>query len=85
MLHHKTMVIDGRWATIGTTNFDDRSFLFNDESNVSFVDATLVKEMARTFRDDLEHCRRVSHAKWRKRGLKARAGEFAASFLRDQV
>jgi cardiolipin synthase len=85
MLHHKTMVIDGRWATIGTTNFDDRSFLFNDESNVSFVDTALVKEMARAFREDLEHCRRVSYAKWRKRGVKARAGEFIASFLKDQV
>jgi len=85
MLHHKTMVIDGRWATIGTTNFDDRSFLFNDESNVSFVEPGLVKEMERTFRDDLEKCRRVSYAKWRKRGVTARAGEFIASFLKDQV
>ena len=85
LLHSKTMVIDGRWATIGTTNFDDRSFLFNDESNVSFVDPALVKEMDRTFRDDLEKCRRVSYAKWRKRGLTARAGEFVASFLKDKV
>jgi cardiolipin synthase len=85
MLHHKTMVVDGRWATIGTTNFDDRSFLFNDESNVSFVEPSLVKEMERTFHDDLGECRRVTYAAWRKRGLSARVGEFVASFLKDQV
>jgi cardiolipin synthase len=85
MLHHKTMVIDGRWATIGTTNFDDRSFLFNDESNVSFVDAALVQELERTFYEDLAECRQVTYDEWRKRGLRARTGEFLASFFKDQV
>ena len=34
MLHHKTMVVDRRWVTVGTTNFDNRSFAHNEESNV---------------------------------------------------
>ena len=38
MLHHKTMVVDRRWVTIGTTNFDNRSFAHNEESNVCFFD-----------------------------------------------
>ena len=43
MLHHKTMVVDGIWATIGTTNFDNRSFAFNEESNITFVDRALIR------------------------------------------
>ena len=39
MLHHKTMVVDGVWATIGTTNFDNRSFAHNEENNVCVYDA----------------------------------------------
>ena len=34
MLHQKTMVVDRRWVTVGTTNFDNRSFAHNEESNV---------------------------------------------------
>lgn len=45
MLHHKTMVVDGVWATVGTTNFDSRSFAHNEESNVCFYDAELVTQM----------------------------------------
>ena len=38
MLHHKIMVVDGLWATVGTTNFDNRSFAHNEENNVCFFD-----------------------------------------------
>src|SRR4029450_2220104 len=34
MMHHKVMMIDGLWATVGTSNFDNRSFSHNEESNV---------------------------------------------------
>jgi cardiolipin synthase len=85
MLHQKTMIIDGRWGTIGTTNLDDRSFLFNDESNLSFVDAALVEKLERTFYEDLVECRQVKYAEWRKRGLFQRTCELAASFLKAHV
>ena len=39
LLHHKTMVVDGLWATVGTTNFDNRSFSHNEENNVCVCDA----------------------------------------------
>jgi cardiolipin synthase A/B len=85
MLHHKTMVVDGIWATIGTTNFDSRSFAHNEESNVCFHDATLVREMEDTFREDLEACTRIEIAAWRHRGLFARAQELLAAFFQEQV
>ena len=38
MLHQKTMVVDGVWGTVGTTNFDNRSFALSEETNICFHD-----------------------------------------------
>jgi cardiolipin synthase len=85
MLHHKTMVVDGVWATVGTTNFDNRSFAHNEETNVCFYDAPLVERMEETFREDLKFCARVDFHAWRHRGVWARGQEFVAAFLQEQV
>ena len=85
MLHHKTMVVDGVWATVGTTNFDNRSFTHNEESNVCFYDEALVERMESTFTDDLRTCVRVELDTWRHRGVWARGQEFVAAFLQEQV
>jgi cardiolipin synthase len=84
MLHQKTMVIDGAFATIGTTNFDNRSFAFNEESNVSFADPVLVGELVRAYEEDLKRCERVTLERWRRRGWHRRGLELAASFLKEQ-
>jgi len=85
LLHQKTMVVDGVWATVGTTNFDSRSFAHNEETNVCFYDEPLVERMEATFREDLKACRRVELHAWRRRGVVARAQEFIAAFLQEQV
>jgi cardiolipin synthase A/B len=85
MLHHKIMVVDEAWATIGTTNFDNRSFAFNEESNVSFTEPRLVGELKQSFLDDLSASDRVTLDRWRSRGLVSRTSELLASFLQDQV
>ncbi len=85
LLHHKTMTVDGVWGTVGTTNFDSRSFAHNEESNVCFHDAALVAQMEETFRDDLLACVRVELSSWQRRGLWARSQEFVAALLQEQV
>ena len=85
MLHHKTMVVDQRWITVGTTNFDNRSFMHNEESNVNAMDAVLAQELHATFLQDLEGCERLTWDGWRRRGLWARAQEFIAAFLQEQA
>jgi cardiolipin synthase len=85
MLHHKTMVVDGVWGTVGTTNFDSRSFTHNEESNVCVCDESLVNRMEASFQDDLRHCVRVDLEAWRHRGPWARGQEFVAAFLQEQV
>jgi cardiolipin synthase len=85
MLHHKTMVVDRRWVTVGTANFDSRSLAHNEESNVCCFDKRLAKDLHDVFLDDLGGCERVTLERWRRRGLLARAQEFVAAFLQEQV
>jgi cardiolipin synthase len=85
MLHQKTMVVDGLWATIGTTNFDSRSFTFNEESNVSFYDPQLINELEETFEQDLLVCSRLSLDTWKRRGLFVKANEVVASLFQEQA
>ena len=85
MMHHKIMMIDGMWSTIGTANFDNRSFSHNEESNVSASDEAVAHELTRSFERDLAVCERVTKDTWRRRGLPHKTVEALASFVQDQV
>jgi cardiolipin synthase A/B len=85
MLHHKTMVVDGMWVTIGTANFDYRSFAHNEECNVCFFDRGLAQQLHQIFLDDLDACERVTPERWRQRGLWARLQELVAALFQEQV
>lgn len=85
MLHQKTLVVDGIWATVGTANFDQRSFQLNEETNTCFYDPDLVAQLENTFRKDLEKSTQVKLEEWRSRAFLSRAGESLASLLQDQV
>jgi cardiolipin synthase A/B len=85
MLHHKFMVCDGVWSTVGTTSFDNRSFGLNDENNVCVYDRDFAAQWTRIFMDDLEECRPVTLEEWRSRGVITKLREMIASLLRNQV
>jgi len=85
MLHQKTMVVDRRWVTVGTTNFDNRSFAYNEESNVCCIDGELAAQLGQTFEDDLTGCQRMTIERWTARGAWARGQEFVASLMQEQA
>jgi cardiolipin synthase A/B len=85
MLHHKTMVVDNVWATVGTTNFDNRSFAHNEETNVCVYDREVARALRQVFMADLEACARVELPAWRRRGLWAKTQEVIASVLQEQI
>jgi cardiolipin synthase len=85
MLHQKTMIVDSTWVTIGTTNFDNRSFALNEESNVCIHDRSLAEKMEQTFMNDLKVCTRIELEAWRKRGIKSRLQGAFALFLKEQI
>jgi len=85
MMHHKTMVVDGLWATVGTTNFDNRSFAHNEENNVCLCDEAFSRQLTEMFAEDAKSCERVDLERWRRRPLLDKALQALASFVQDQV
>ncbi|MFH2010589.1 MAG: phospholipase D-like domain-containing protein [bacterium] len=67
MMHAKTAVVDGRWATVGSCNLDFLSMRYNLESNVVALGETLAAPLTRQFREDLEHATEIRLEEWRRR------------------
>src|SRR5215470_14326591 len=85
LLHAKTVVIDGEWVTIGSTNFDNRSFALNEELNATIYDRGIARRLDRDFETDLRYARQVSYEAWRHRGLMTRAREILTLPIRSQM
>lgn len=67
MVHAKTMVIDGIFATVGTMNFDNRSMVFNDETNLVALDVRLAAQLEAVFLEDLDHAKEITLEEFRRR------------------
>ncbi len=85
LLHAKTMVVDGIWATIGSTNLDRRSFALNEELNVAIYDVDTAQRLERVFDEDLRNSRRVMYDDWNHRGFTSRFFELLAFPLKEQM
>jgi cardiolipin synthase len=75
-LHSKSIVVDGVWSSIGSTNFDWRSFVHNNEISVCVIGEDFAGEMSRMFAADLADSREITLATWKKRGLSERFKEW---------
>jgi len=85
LLHAKTMVIDGIWATVGSTNLDRRSFALNQELNLVVHNDAFARHLQQVFEQDLVHSKRVTYEDWRRRGVFSRLLELLAVPLKDQL
>jgi cardiolipin synthase len=85
MFHCKVMVLDGRMTSVGSTNFDERSFRLNDEANLNIYDDNFAREQTRIFEQDLLHSRRYTAAQWHARPAWDRFKERFASLLASQL
>lgn len=85
MMHAKTMVVDGIWTTIGSSNFDDRSFRLNDEVNVNIYDEAIAAKMETMFMDDIASSREITLRKWFRRPRFERLKEKFAEMFRPQL
>jgi cardiolipin synthase len=85
LLHSKTMVVDGVWATVGSTNFDNRSFALNEELNVAIYSRDVAQRLERVFAEDLEHSHRIRRAEWQSRGIRTRVLEWLTLPLWPQL
>jgi cardiolipin synthase len=85
LYHNKLMVVDGLLVSVGSTNFDNRSFRLNDEANLNVLDAGFAAEQIRQFDRDKARSRRISQEAWRRRPRMERALEHAAGLFRSQL
>jgi cardiolipin synthase len=85
LLHAKTMVVDGVWGTIGSTNFDNRSFALNQELNLTFYDRTVATRLEEIFHEDLKYAKQISYKEWKSRGLYERFVDLIAFPVKDQL
>jgi cardiolipin synthase len=85
MLHAKVMIVDANWATVGSINFDNRSFALNDELNLSVRDRGIVVELEKHFLADLDDARELDLAAWRARPLRMRAKELTSAVVRREL
>jgi len=81
MMHAKSIVVDGRWVSAGTMNFDNRSMAFNDESMLMALDDGLGAAMERIFLADLEYADEIRLDAFLRRPLGERILEHAATSL----
>jgi cardiolipin synthase len=85
MYHVKSMVVDGLWTSVGSTNFDTRSFSTNDEANLNVYDPDFAAEQEGIFARDLRQSRRVTLDEWRNRPWKEKALEMLMGLLSSQL
>jgi cardiolipin synthase A/B len=83
-MHAKLLVVDGRWAVVGSANMDVRSKELNEENALGVLDGRLAGEIERSFLADLERSREIRLEQWRERGLWRRALERVASVFAEQ-
>jgi cardiolipin synthase len=81
MYHCKVMIVDGLLVSVGSTNFDDRSFQMNDEANLNIYDADFARAQTAIFEADMKKARRITYEQWENRPLKEKAWERVASWL----
>jgi cardiolipin synthase len=69
LLHQKVIVVDSIWSSVGSCNFDDRSFEINDEVTLGMLDAGIARQLEAIFEKYAPQCREVTLDEWNRRGV----------------
>jgi cardiolipin synthase len=85
MFHCKVMIVDDVWVTVGSANFDNRSFRLNDEANLNVYSAEFAAEQARIFEEDKKSATQVAYDEWKQRGLCKKILEKLLAPFRSQL
>ncbi len=85
MYHCKVLIVDDRWTSVGSANFDNRSFRLNDEANLNVYDADFARGQADAFERDKERSCRVTLEEWKNRPLAEKLQDRVAGLLRSQL
>ncbi len=85
MYHRKVMIIDALWVSVGSANFDNRSFRLNDEANLNVFNREFAEEESAVFEKDKQQAREITWAEWSRRSLVKKIGDATVALLRSQL
>jgi cardiolipin synthase len=85
MYHVKMLAIDGRFVSVGSTNFDNRSFRLNDEANLNVYDEAFAARAEAVFQADWALAKPVTWADWARRPWREKVMEHVAGWLGPQL
>ena len=85
MYHCKVMIVDDAWVSVGSTNFDNRSFRLNDEANLNLLDANFAANQIRIFDQDKANSKQITLEEWKHRPWSEKILENISRLLRYQV
>jgi len=85
LLHQKVLVVDERWASVGSTNFDARSFDLSDDVSLMIYDERIARELEDTFDRDLAHATEAHLDSWLRRSAKHKLIDFSAFVFNEQL
>jgi cardiolipin synthase len=85
MMHNKMLIVDGEMVSVGSTNFDVRSFRLNDEASMIVYDAAFAAEMTAVFEADLADSIRYTHAMWKARPFREKVFETLVLPFKSQL
>ena len=85
MLHAKTLTVDEIWSSVGSVNFDNRSFQLHDEVTLCVQSERFASQLHEVFERDLEDSERIEPDKWRERPITQRARENVTKYARREL
>jgi cardiolipin synthase len=85
MFHCKVLIVDEKFTSVGSTNFDARSFQLNDEASLNIYDADVAIEQSRVFEEDKAKSREYTFDEWTERSWYQRFKEWASSAVQSQL
>jgi cardiolipin synthase len=85
MFHVKSLVVDSLLVSVGSTNFDNRSFILNDEANLNVLDAGFAKQQEAIFDNDWRRAKPMSLTQWQDRPLWEKLSGKVADLISTQL
>ncbi len=85
MYHCKVLIVDNLLVSVGSTNFDNRSFRLNDEANLNVLNEDFAKEQTQIFESDWLKSSQISYQKWQQRPIQEKVVEKFASMFNSQL
>ena len=85
MYHCKVLIVDNLMVSVGSTNFDTRSFRLNDEANLNILDKDFASEQTQIFETDWSNSKPITYEQWLERPLHEKILEKASTVFNSQL